>query len=55
MFSTGPMFLTVQYSMFPNRADVGVIPADVYGAPSVGGGCSGQLLCSLLIESKAPG
>jgi hypothetical protein len=38
MFSTGPMFLTLQYSMFPNRADVGIIPADVYGA-----GCLGWL------------
>ena len=31
MFSTGPMFLTVQYSLFPARQGVGVIPADVYG------------------------
>lgn len=36
MFSTGPMYLTVQYAMFPNRADVGVIPADVYGACPLG-------------------
>lgn len=31
MFSTGPMYLTVQYSLFPNKADVAVIPPAVYG------------------------
>ncbi|KAL4857312.1 Inositol phosphoceramide mannosyltransferase 2 [Chlorella vulgaris] len=31
MFSTGPMFLTVQYSLFPGRRDVGIIPKPTYG------------------------
>lgn len=31
MFSTGPMFLTVQYSLFPHRDDVAIIPRPVYG------------------------
>jgi hypothetical protein len=31
MFSTGPMFLTVQYSLFPAHPDVAIIPRDVYG------------------------
>ena len=31
MFSTGPMFLTVQYSLFPHKADVAMVPATLYG------------------------
>ncbi|EFN54978.1 hypothetical protein CHLNCDRAFT_10358, partial [Chlorella variabilis] len=31
MFSTGPMFLTVQYSLFPGRGDVAIIPKPTYG------------------------
>jgi mannosyltransferase OCH1-like enzyme len=31
MFSTGPMFLTVQYSLYPGRRDVGIIPKPTYG------------------------
>lgn len=31
MFSTGPMFLTVQYALFPRRAGVGIVPPPVYG------------------------
>lgn len=31
MFSTGPMFLTVQYSLFPKRDDVAIINKRVYG------------------------
>eukprot|EP00887_Chlorella_sp_A99_P007184 scaffold2.g7184.t1 len=31
MFSTGPMFLTVHYALSRTRADVAVVPADVYG------------------------
>lgn len=31
MFSTGPMFLTVQYSLFRARAGVAIIPRPVYG------------------------
>ena len=45
MFSTGPMFLTVQYSMFPRRSGVAVVSRPVYGkyeqGPQVGCGCVG--------------
>lgn len=38
MFSTGPMFLTVQYSLFPKRDDVAIINKRVYGKYEVGWG-----------------
>lgn len=31
MFSTGPMFLTTQYSLFGGKGDVAVVPAPMYG------------------------
>jgi mannosyltransferase OCH1-like enzyme len=31
MFSTGPMYLTVQYSLFPSKRDVAIIPKPTYG------------------------
>lgn len=31
MFSTGPMFVTVQFSLYDKKDDFTVLPADVYG------------------------
>lgn len=31
MFSTGPMFLTVQMALFPQLSDIAVVPRAVYG------------------------
>ncbi len=31
MFSTGPMFLTIQYSLYADKDDVSMLPADIYG------------------------
>ncbi len=31
MFSTGPMYVTVQYVLSRNKQDITVLPADVYG------------------------
>lgn len=31
MFTTGPMFVTVQYALSSHKRDITVLPADVYG------------------------
>lgn len=37
MFSTGPMFVTVQYALHNRKAEVAVLPAEIYGKYAKGG------------------
>ena len=31
MFTTGPMFVTVQYSLYPHKEQLSVLPVELYG------------------------